>query len=334
MRAIPALIRCQNPHMTKPITRVLAVLELLQAHGRISGAELARRLDVDVRTVRRYISTLEDMGVPVMAERGRDGGYRLVAGFKLPPMMFSNDETLALSLGLVAARGLGIEQTAAAASAHAKLERVMPAELKRRARAVAEAATLDLPTAIRIDDSDALVTLSSAVQAQQRVRFHYRAGQDEGTDREVDPYGLVYRYGRWYLIGWCHLRRDLRSFRLDRLTQPQPLAASFLRPADFDAAQHLRFSISTLPRAMAVDVRLYADLNAAATEIGDGVGLLIPQPDHVLLQTRTDSLDWFARLLMRLSFDFEVLHPPELRSALRKHAQRMLSRHGTPEETP
>jgi predicted DNA-binding transcriptional regulator YafY len=118
--------------MARPTTRVLAVLELLQAHGRMSGAELARRLAVDRRTVRRYIAALEELGIPVTAERGSAGGYMLVAGFKLPPMTFTDDEALALSVGLLAARGLGLAAAApAVASVQAKLERVMPAGLKR-----------------------------------------------------------------------------------------------------------------------------------------------------------------------------------------------------------
>src|SRR6185437_11343430 len=123
--------------MPRPASRVLAVLELLQARGTVGGAAMAERLGVDRRTLRRYVATLEEMGIPVVAQRGRDGGYSLVPGFKLPPLMFSEDETLALSLGLLAARSLGLADAApAVASAQAKLERVMPAALKERARAV------------------------------------------------------------------------------------------------------------------------------------------------------------------------------------------------------
>src|SRR5690606_37843124 len=117
----------------RPTTRVLAALELLQTHKRLSGTELARRLDVSVRTVRRYISALEDIGIPITAEQGRDGAYTLVAGFKLPPMMFTDEEALALAIGLLAARELGIAEAApAAASAQAKLERVMPETIRYR----------------------------------------------------------------------------------------------------------------------------------------------------------------------------------------------------------
>src|SRR6188508_3624933 len=121
--------------MARPTARVLAVLELLQTHRRMTGAQLASRLAVDGRTVRRYVALLQDIGIPLTAERGRHGAYLLVAGFKLPPMMFTDDEALALSVGLLAARGLGLgESTPAVASAQAKLERVMPQNLKRRVR--------------------------------------------------------------------------------------------------------------------------------------------------------------------------------------------------------
>src|SRR6185295_13658768 len=129
--------------MSAPTARVLAVLELLQTHGRMPGSELARRLGVDPRTVRRYVVSLEDLGIPVTAERGRDGHYMLVSGFKLPPMMFTDDEALALAVGLRAARELGLAEAPAAVSgAQAKLERVMPDGLRRRLRAVGERVTL------------------------------------------------------------------------------------------------------------------------------------------------------------------------------------------------
>ncbi len=134
--------------MSKPTVRVLALLELLQSNGQLSGSELARRLEVDGRTLRRYIVALEELGIPISAERGRHGGYRLVAGFKLPPLMFSAEETLAVSLGLLAVRSLGLgESELALESAQAKLSRVMPVALRRRLVALRETASLDLARA-------------------------------------------------------------------------------------------------------------------------------------------------------------------------------------------
>lgn len=221
--------------MSKPTVRVLALLELLQSHGQLSGSELARRLEVDGRTLRRYIVALEELGIPISAERGRHGGYRLVAGFKLPPLMFSAEETLAVSLGLLAVRSLGLgESELALESAQAKLSRVMPVALRRRLVALRETASLDLARARAGTSVAALATLAEAAQVRARVEFRYRDPQGAETLRQLDPYGLAYRNGCWYVSGFCHLRQALRSFRLDRLDAPRMLAERFERPADFD----------------------------------------------------------------------------------------------------
>ncbi|MGN7724565.1 helix-turn-helix transcriptional regulator [Luteimonas sp. 22616] len=310
--------------MERPATRVLAVLELLQAHGRMSGPELARRIGVDGRTLRRYIAALEEIGIPVTAGRGRHGGYALMPGFKLPPMVFTDDEALALSVGLLAARGLGLAESApAVASAQAKLERVMPANLKRRVRAIDETVALDLAHADASADSAALVVLSQAAQARQRVHLHYRTAQRGASERDFDPYGLAWRGGRWYAVGHCHLRGGVRSFRLDRIEQVHPVPASFGRPDDFDALAHLVFSMATLPRTHAIEVLLHADVATARREIFDTIGVLEPAGDGTVLFAQADDLDWFARELSRLPFGFEVRHPATLRAALRDHANRL-----------
>ncbi|HEV2110984.1 MAG TPA: YafY family protein [Gammaproteobacteria bacterium] len=312
--------------MAHPATRVLAVLELLQSHGRMSGAELARRLEVDGRTLRRYISVLEDLGIPITSERGRYGAYMLVAGFKLPPLMFSDDEALALSVGLLAARSLGLaEGGPAVASAQAKLERVMPANLKSRVRAVDETVALDLTHPAPVSDNRALAVLSAAAQAQRRVHMRYVSSKGEGSERDFDPYGLLYRQGKWYVGGHCHLRQGLRSFRLDRVQDVRQLETPFKRPQDFDAGEHLDFSIATLPRSIPVEVLLKTDIQTAMLELGENIGLYEACDGGVLFKTRTDGIDWFARQLSRLSFEFEIHEPAALTTALRGHAARILS---------
>lgn len=310
--------------MANPTSRVLALLELLQTHRHLSGGDLANRLGVDRRTLRRYIHTLEELGIPVTTERGRHGGYRLMPGFKLPPMMFTGEEALAVSLGLLAAQGLRVtEASPAAESARAKLERVMPADLKQRAQALRESTRLELPPARAPSDERLLGLLATAIQVRQRVRLDYRDDRDRSTRRVLNPYGLVYRGGRWYVSGWCHLRRDLRSFRLDRIGEAVPLDATFDRPADFDPAEHLTRSIASLPRASAVELRLHTDLATAAAELGRNIGMLSPVEGGVALHARTDSLAWFARQLARLPFDFEVIQPAALRDELRHQAARL-----------
>ena len=312
--------------MTQPTVRVLAVLEVLQSQGRVSGPELARRVGVDGRTLRRYIAMLEELGIPIVAERGRFGGYALVAGFKLPPLMFTNDEALALSVGLVAACSLGLADAASAvAGAQAKLERVMPQALKRRLRAIDETVAFDLSNRNALPAVNAaLVALSAAAQAHQRVHMRYRSRASQDTAREFDPYGLVWRGGRWYAVGHCHLRRDVRSFRLDRVMDVSPMPANFARPDDFDALAHLAQSMAMLPRAHAVEVLLYTDLDRARRETFDTIGVFTPEGEAVRLSARTDDLNWFARELARLPFDFAILTPPALRAALRRQGERLV----------
>ena len=311
--------------MSRPTLRVLTVLELLQAGRRMSGAELARRLEVDPRTVRRYISQLEELGVPITADHGRDGAYTLVAGFKLPPMMFTDDEALALSVGLLAARGLGLPEAApAVASAQAKLERVMPAPLKRRVSAVAETVTLDLARPAASFDSGVLAALTAAAQSRKRVVMSYRPRLRADTEREFDPYGLAYRSGRWYVVGMCRLRRALRSFRLDRVQSVRPTDVSFHRPEGFDTLKHLKHALATLPRAHAIEVHLKTDLGTAQSKLFAAFGVLECVSDGVLLRSQADDLDWFARELTALPFDFQIRRPEALRIALESLARRLL----------
>jgi predicted DNA-binding transcriptional regulator YafY len=311
--------------MAKPTTRVLAVLDLLQSHGRMSGPELARRVGVDVRTLRRYIVMLEDLGIPLTTERGRLGAYMLVAGFKLPPMMFTNDEAVALAVGMVAARGLGLAEAApAVASVQAKLARVMPDGLKRHVRAIADTVKVDLLAATNTPASNAaLLALTTAAQAQQRVRMSYDSAQGSHTEREFDPYGLAWRAGTWYALGMCQLRHGLRSFRLDRMGEVTVLDRHFERPADFDALEHLVQGIAAMPRGREIEVLLHTDLPNARRALSLGFGLLEPVGDGVLLRSSADDLAWFARQLAGLPFDFEIRTPAELRAELALCAARL-----------
>ena len=310
--------------MYHPTTRVLAVLELLQTHGRLSGAEMSRRLEVDGRTLRRYIVMLEQIGIPILSERGRHGGYALMPGFKLPPMMFTDDEALALSLGLLAARSLGLAEAApAVASAQAKLERIMPAGLKQRVGAIDETVRLDLARATAPQDNAALVTLSSAAQSRQRVRLRYQPPGADETERGFDPYGLAFYDGCWYAVGYCHLRRDMRTFRLDRIVAADLLPQGFARPDGFDALAHLRTSLAAMPRAHAATVLLETDLHTAQRYLMDAIGLFEQTGDGVLLHNQSDDLAWFARELASLPFGFRVISPDALRDELDTIAQRL-----------
>ena len=315
--------------MSSPTTRVLTVLELLQTHGRMSGVELAKRLEVDGRTLRRYITRLDELGIPVTSERGRNGHYSLVAGYKLPPMMFTDDEALAISVGLLASRQLGLAEAAPSIeSAQAKLERVLPAPLKTRLRALSETVTLDLRASPSASDNETLMTLSTAAHQRQRVHLHYRSPAGDAhreSERDFDPYGLAWRARRWYVVGWCHLRHDLRSFRLERITQVALVPAHFDAPQSFDAMAYLVHGVATLPRAISVIVLLKTDLKTAREELFEAMGVFQPCADGVLLHSQTDDLHWYARQLARLPFAFEVREPDALREALVACANNLLT---------
>jgi len=311
--------------MVKPTTRVLAVLDLLQAHGRMSGPELARRIGVGVRTLRRYIVMLEDLGVPLTTERGRQGAYMLVAGFKLPPMMFTNDEAAALMVGLAAARRLGPAETASAVEGvQAKLARVMPDGVKRQAQAVAGTIEVDLRGgAIARGSQTILMTLTTAAQARQRVHMYYVSAEGRRTERRFDPYGLAWRTGAWYVLGMCHLRHALRSFRLDRISAVTRLEECFAKPPDFDALDQLARSLAAIKRRHAIEVLLRTNLASARGAFPLDFGSLEPVTGGVRLRSSADDLDWFARRLAGLPFDFAIRSPAALRRRLANLASRL-----------
>lgn len=315
--------------MTSPTSRALAVLELLQTRPVTAGAEIAERIGVDRRTVRRYMTHLQALGIPIEAQRGRDGGYALRAGYKLPPMMFHADEALALAVGLRAASELGLHGiTPAIASTQSKLARVLPDALRRRVADIEQTVALDLGRPIASQPAVALPALSAAARAQQTVRIVYRSANDERSEREVDVYGLGYRGGAWYAVGHCHLRRDVRSFRLDRVLSVEAVPRSFGRPPDFDVLGTLERAIATLPRAHAVEVWLDAPLEPARRAIPAEFGELQAEARGTRLRVQADDLEWVARLLAGLRFDFRIVKPAALRRALAAHAQALLKRSG------
>ncbi|MEQ1515594.1 MAG: YafY family protein [Usitatibacteraceae bacterium] len=314
--------------MEKPIHRVLTVLELLQAHHSLSGAELAERVGVERRTVRRYVVELEKLGVPIQATRGRDGNYALMPGYKLPPLMFSNDETLALSIGLRVARELGLsDMTPAVASTQAKLDRVMPKALQRKIGNLNAVVSLDLSRPQAVSGSEFFAEITRCASVGQRISMEYRALDGALTKREVDPYGVGYLYGAWYVVGYCHKRRDLRSFRLDRVQAVSAVPKSFAVPKPFDVLKHLRESIAGIRRIHSIVVMLNTDLASAQRAIPVSIGKLTVQAGGVRLDAQADDLTWSARELSRLNLEFRIIKPKALNAALEAHLRRLLDTH-------
>ena len=309
----------------RPTTRLLSMLELLQARGRIGGAELARRLEVGERTVRRYAVMLREMGVPVEGERGRYGTYRLRSGYRLPPMMFTDEEALGLALGLLAARRLGLAGAAPAVEgALAKLERVMPEALRGQVRMLEEAVSFAIARPQAPASSVALLALAAAVGGRRRVRLRYRSGSSEETEREVDPYGVVYREGYWYAVGHCHLRGGMRLFRLDRVLEAETLGETFVRPAALGSVRDaLRAVANTPDDDWFVEVLLETRVEEVRGQL-PSVGLSLEQTEGgTLLRCSTWSLEWPARVLAGLDCSFVVRRPAELRDALELQAEKI-----------
>jgi predicted DNA-binding transcriptional regulator YafY len=310
--------------MYHPTTRLLTILELLQAHPLLSGAELARRLEVEPRSVRRYIQMLQDMGMPVEATYGPGGGYRLRPGFKLPPLMFTEDEATAIALGLLGSAWLEIGMSSVAIEgALAKVARVLPERARARLHAVTTNVILSPHGQEVRPDAALLITLSDAIQRRQRVSIAYRSYHDETTRRTVEPYGIAGWLGRWYLVGYCCLRRDYRLFRLDRMQEAQLCAETFVRDATFDCVAYVEAQLLTRPANWQVVVLFQAPLYTLQQKIPAGYGTLSTTPGGTLFQCPTDDLDYMVRYLMALHLPFVIQEPPELRDALLRLAQQM-----------
>jgi predicted DNA-binding transcriptional regulator YafY len=311
-----------------PTTRVLTVLELLQARGRLSGPELAERLEVDLRTVRRYVTMLQDLGIPVEAERGRHGGYRLRPGFRLPPLLFTDDEALAVMLGLLAARRLGlIADASTVEGALAKVERALPADVRGRVSAVQETLQIGTARSMAIPSTATVMTLATAVTNRRQIWLRYGAATEEETERLVDPYGLVHVVGRWYAPGFCHLRDDFRLFRIDRIRDITILEQTFARPPDFDPLAFVQDALAVAPNVWHIEAVLETSLDEARMAVPAHAATLVACDAGTVIRLNVECLEGAARYLVGLGWPFTVRQPAELRAVLRDLAAQ-LSRAG------
>ncbi len=308
-----------------PTERLLTVLEMLQSRRQMSGSEIARRLEVDLRTVRRYIVTLQNMGIPIEAERGPYGGYQLRRGYKLPPMMYTDSEAIALTLGLMAIRAFHLPvDVAAVEGALAKTERVMPEMLLKQARGIQEAISFNAMTPPTTFSNEWVTMLSFAAQDGRRVWIQYEAFSGAVSEREFDPYGIVYNEGWWYTAGYCHLRHGLRTFRLDRITAMKLRDAAFERPTDFNAMEHVLTSLATMPGAYSVEVLLETTLEHAQELITPPIGHVKATEQGVIFYCQTPNLKWIAHYMLYFDFPVKVLQPVELHELLRAMAAKAL----------
>lgn len=310
--------------MTNTATRLITLIMMLQRQPGQKAADLASRLDVSVRTLHRYFEMLDEMGVPVYAERGRHGGFSLVRGYKLPPLVFTPEEATAISLGTSIVREMwGQLYFEAAQGALAKIENVLPDEQRHE---VGWAKRSLVVTGMNRADVEmlapTLMKLRKAVRDRCRVQMTYHGwNSPQGEQRALDPYALVHRAGWWYVVGYCHLRQALRYFRVDRITALSMTSHTFPEPVDFDARAYLAEMGQNIPQ-LKVRMRFapqFVHLAAMGREYWE---TLEEQPDgSVIVTFGAPDVNAAASNALAYGPAVLVLEPVEVRNTVREWAR-------------
>ena len=307
---------------------MLALLEILQAGGTRTVADLAGRLEVDERTVRRYVEHLIDLEIPVRSVRGRYGGYRLAPGYRMPPLMLTDEEALAVLLGLVIAGRAGQVPASATAmeSATAKVRRVLPEVLGRRLDALLATAEFTTParTAANLETS-VLLVLAEAARNRQPVAVSYTAWGGRHSERTVHPYGIVAHSGRWYVTGADSSSGEVRTFRLDRIEHVEALPGSFEVPDGFDPGARVLTGLAEVPYRHEVSVRVQGTAEQIKTRLPAGTVIVEETGDTewVRIRLRAERLDWVPSALAWLNLPFVIEYPDTLREHVHALAHRL-----------
>ncbi|MFG2122425.1 helix-turn-helix transcriptional regulator [Streptomyces sp. NPDC048710] len=315
--------------MLETSARLLRLLSLLQAHREWSGAELAERLGVTPRTVRRDVDRLRELGYPVNASPGTGGGYQLGAGAELPPLLLDDEEAVAVAVGLRTAAGQGIEGIGeTSVRALAKLEQVLPDRLRRRVGAL-NAFTVPMlrsgPPSTPVDPA-VLTELAHLCRDAERLRFEYLSHEGTASRRTVEPHRLVCTERRWYLVAWDVDREDWRTFRVDRITPKPPHGPRFdpREPPAGDLAVYVSRGVSTSAYAAHSTVRLLVPLRDAAERISPSAGMLEADgADACILRSGAPNLEVMVIHIMMTGLPFEVLEPVELNEVIRRVRDRL-----------
>ncbi|MFF7145826.1 helix-turn-helix transcriptional regulator [Streptomyces nodosus] len=324
--------------MPRPTARVLTLLELLQSGGTRTVAELADRLGVEGRTVRRYVDQLIDLDVPVESVRGRYGGYRLAPGYRLPPLMLSEDEALAVLLGLAAGRRAGLTTTehTAGETASAKIRRVLPRHVARRLDTLLDAlAFTDRPGEFDAPDAEVLLTVADAVRHRRPLSIRYTDRDGRRSERTLHAYGIVAHAGRWYVTGKDARIGEDRTFRLDRIADARPLPGSFEAPAGPGPAQRVLSGFATAEYRHEVTLRIHGTVEQIRARLPAGVASLEEHEPAagedraterwLRVELRAERLDWLPPVLASLDRPFVIEHPAELRDLVTALADRLAS---------
>lgn len=315
--------------MSNVATRLISMIMLLQSRATWKAAELASELDVSERTVHRYIGMLEELGIPIYSERGPYGGFALMRGYKLPPLIFTAEEATVLYMGANLMREVwGQVYKAAITSVTAKLDNVLPDDLRQE---VARAQQSLVITGLAAKDyrpwEPMLQTLRECIVGRHSVRLEYQNFSLEGTCRDVEPYALSFHSGLWYLVGFCRLREAMRTFRVDRIQKVTRLAAAFTMPCDFSAREYVTRALQ-FEEKFSVVVRF--DVNIAP-HIRERHGHWVTLTDHedgsVTARFGVSTLEWATGWILSYGRAAEVLEPPELIERVRTEAEGVARRY-------
>jgi predicted DNA-binding transcriptional regulator YafY len=315
--------------MAKPLARVLALLDILQTGGTHTLRELSGQLGVDERTVRRYVDHLLDLDVPVESVRGRYGGYRLAPGYRMPPLMLTDDEALAVLLGLVGARRATLQRDTAVAveSATAKVRRVLPRALAGRLDALAAATSYaDQGRTPTTPETGVLLTVADAAVRRRPLAISYCDQNDRSTERVLEPYGVVALRGRWYATGLDSRSGQVRSFRLDRVARAVVQEGQFSVPRGFDPAAQVTAAVSGPSHWHAVSVRVQGSEQAVRMRMLGSIATIEPvtgEPGWVRARWRAQRLDWVPSVLAGLDRPFVIEEPDELHERVRALAEQL-----------
>lgn len=309
--------------------RLLKLLGLFEARIDWTAQELADRLGVTTRTIRRDITRLRDLGYPVAALAGPGGGYRLGAGGKMPPLLLDDGEALTVALGLrmsvMAAVG-GLEEHSV--SALAKLEHVLPPRLRSRLEDISEATTSTFGVSRIQVDHCALAVVAAAIRGRQRARLDYVDSRGKASERHIEPVRLVHTGRRWYLVAFDLDRDDWRTFRLDRVTNPVTTGIRAATRTGPDPVELVQQGITVDVWDFSASVILDAGVECARREIAPTVGTVTPIDEKTTrLSIGVDDMGWLARFLLGLSMKFEVESPPELQKELARIGRELVERY-------
>ena len=313
--------------MYSPTTRLLSVIDLLRTHGAMSGPELAAALEIHVRSVRRYITMLQDLGIPIEIQRGRHGRYQLKSDVRPLTPALSNDELGALAVVMLLAErfgGVSAGSPSASSRPRLKLARHLPQSLREPMQVLDAAIVVQAPAPAVHAPGSVVVALGQAIQSRHRIEIDYQSHHGQHTQRQIDPFSLVQTMGAWYLVGNCQLRQSVRVFRLDRILSIRVMAeTTFTPPVPFDALRYVEDSIARTPQRWHIQVLLHTSLEEAQRWMPKALAILEVQADGVLMKCDVDDLDRFAHFVAGLPCPCDIRQPAELHAALSRLATRI-----------